>query len=233
MIGHEFNVVRTGLPMKTRFVPVLVLSWLSGAFAHAGEFSAGGYIFSDELGGFRIISVKGSGTSADPIVLEEEIHSVEPVTLVIQRRAGSGLPDLPRESLALTKVVHNRSMRIWGAFELELRERRGEPSGDADGLSFSQMDVQARDVSSDRFADNHRKFQPYDSIRFISGHVNPDGIVNFSVLITDTTPAEVFFLIQDPQLLAAERPMEAPARIYAERPYNEVLCADPVDRLTQ
>ena len=48
------------------------------------EFSAGGFSFSDELGGFRLLSASGSGRPDDPIVLAEEIFNVQPVTLVIR-----------------------------------------------------------------------------------------------------------------------------------------------------
>ena len=41
--------------------------------AAGAEFSAGGYSFSDELGGFRLLSASGTGTSDDPIVVREEI----------------------------------------------------------------------------------------------------------------------------------------------------------------
>lgn len=173
--------------------------------ADCAEFAAGAFQFSDELGGFRILSISGAGTSSDPIVLEEEIFVTEPVTLVIRRRPETIQQGMQSESLSLTKIVRNSTHRVWGAFELELRELRERPSGDADGLSFSQMDVQASDVSSDRFARNHRSFRPYDSIRFVAGHVDPETFVRFSVLITDTTPAELFYLLQDPQLLAARQ----------------------------
>ena len=172
--------------------------------AQSAEFASGGFIFSDELGGFRILAISGTGTPSDPIVLEEEIFETEPVTLIIRRKPKTANYQLHRESMSLTKIARNSTDRVWGAFELELREIRDNPSGDADGLSFSQMDIQAPDVSSDRFAHNRRSFTPHDAIRFVTGHVNPESRVRFSVLITDTTPTETFYLLQDPQLLAAE-----------------------------
>ena len=41
--------------------------------AVAAEFTAGGYVFSDELGGFRLLSASGSGTPEDPIIVVEEL----------------------------------------------------------------------------------------------------------------------------------------------------------------
>ena len=59
---------------------------LPGAAAHGDTFTAGGLTFSDELGGFRLISVSGTGTSADPIVIVEEVTDVGPAILVIRGR---------------------------------------------------------------------------------------------------------------------------------------------------
>jgi len=185
--------------------------------AGAGEFAAGGLRFSDELGGFRIVAISGIGTKADPIILEEEIHDTAPVTLVIRRDPDVYDEAYPRISLALTKIVQNRTGRVWGAFEMELQEIRDKPSGDDDGLSFSQMDVQPPDVSSDRFANNHRRFKPHDRIRFLTGHVDPDDAVRFSVVITDPTPVAEFFLVQDPQFLFSDRRTKPGQAIFARR----------------
>ena len=46
--------------------------------------TAGPYSFSDELGGFIIRSISGTGTMQDPIILTEEFPSVTPTTLIIR-----------------------------------------------------------------------------------------------------------------------------------------------------
>ena len=51
------------------------------------RWEAGAYSFSDELGGFRIAGVCGTGTKDDPIVITEELNSAVPVTLVIRTDA--------------------------------------------------------------------------------------------------------------------------------------------------
>ena len=53
----------------------------------AESLEAGGLSFSDELGGFRLISATGSGHGSDPIVLVEEIFGMEPAVLTIRRSA--------------------------------------------------------------------------------------------------------------------------------------------------
>lgn len=170
--------------------------------AAAAELSAGGYSFSDELGGFRLHSASGLGTPADPVVVTEEIFDAAPVTLVIRRspeRRGA-------VQLTLVKVVVNRSERVWGGFELALQEILKRPSTYADGLSFNQYGARAPDVASDAFADNRRVFEPDDRIRFERGHVDPGATARFLVTITDPTPIAEFYLVQDPQLLSAEAP---------------------------
>ena len=178
----------------------------------AAEFFAGGYSFSDELGGFRLISASGSGTPSDPIVIEEEIVEVAPITLVIRNHNfGGGSLRTVESQLTLVKRVQNLSNRVWAAFEMELQEIRKKPSTYGDGLSFKQFAALPPDVSSDSFADNQRMFEPSDSIQFLNGHVDPDAVAEFKVTITDPTPVSEFYLVQDPKLLAVELPVTGPS----------------------
>jgi len=178
----------------------------------AAEFSAGGYSFSDELGGFRLISASGTGTPSDPIVIVEEIDEVAPITLVIRNHNfGGGSLRTVESQLTLVKRVQNLSNRVWAAFEMELQEIRKKPSTYGDGLSFKQFAALPADVSSDSFADNQRMFEPSDRIEFLNGHVDPDAVAEFKVTITDPTPIREFYLVQDPKLLAAELPVTGPS----------------------
>jgi hypothetical protein len=183
----------------------------AGAFssgrADATELTAGGYAFSDELGGFRLISASGSGTTRDPVVLEEEFLDAAPATLVIRNRAlargGARLGDM---QLTLVKHVVNRSRRIWAGFELELQETLGRPSEYGDGLSFKQFASEPPDVSSDVFLKNDRLFEPYDRIEFFDGAVDPDAAMRIRATITDPTPVPEYYLVQDPKLLSSGLP---------------------------
>lgn len=188
---------------------------LAGAFfvqltlalgAGAAEFAAGAYIFSDELGGFRLLSASGTGTRSDPIVVVEEFDEAVPATLVIRRASGGGPAARLSGSapLNLVKVIANRSGRVWAGFELELQEILKRPSVYTDGLSFNQFGAKPPDVSSNRFTANERLFEPYDRIHFTDGFVDPETDVRFQVTITDTTPVAEFYLVQDPKLLSAE-----------------------------
>lgn len=188
--------------LSTAIAPFLAALWWVQPVA--GEpFRAGSYSFSDELGGFRILSVRGTGTQSDPIILEEEILDTAPVTLVIRRLEMDQGMAIERRSLTLKKIIRNSTRRIWGGFELELQEILFKPSVYGDGLSFNQMDIRPPDITSDRFARNNRVFEPHDRVRFESGHVDPGTIAHFSMVITDPTPIPVFYLVQDPQLLFA------------------------------
>lgn len=173
-----------------------------GLAAHAGELFAGGYSFSDELGGFRLVSASGSGTTVDPIVLVEELPGIDPVILVIRRQ------DVAASQMQMTMVkqVFNKSNRIWAGFEIELQEILKKPSVYSDGLSFKQFAAEQSDVESDSFALNERRFEPYDRIAFQGGSVDPDASARFRFTITDPTPVPVFYLLQDPNLLSAELP---------------------------
>ena len=79
----------------TAALPLLSLLLISAGPADDGRFHAGGYSFSDELGGFRILDVKGSGTKADPLEITEELHSADPVMLSTTLRCWSGEEESP------------------------------------------------------------------------------------------------------------------------------------------
>lgn len=186
-------------------VALLNASSLAASDAGAAEFSAGAFSFSDELGGFRLISARGVGTPADPVVIVEEIDEAAPVTLVIRRRPRRALASYDSyASLTLIKIVVNRSLRVWAGFEVELQEILRKPSVYGDGLSFKQFGSRPPDASSNAFADNDRQFEPYDRIRFENGFVDPEATARFKLTITDPTPVPEFYLVQDPQLLSAQ-----------------------------
>ena len=176
--------------------------------AQAKVWTAGGLTFSDELGGFRLISVSGRGSIEDPIVIVEELTSVEPVVLIIRGsqdrgREGAVIPGRPILYLAVIKIVLNRSRRVWGGFDLELQQELGSPSPYGDGLSFDQMGGFGARLHSDRFATNRQIYEPYDRVRFEIGSVDPGAQARFRFFITDPTPVEEFYLLQEPRLLMA------------------------------
>lgn len=203
--------------MKALFLTgVLLLSvTLFVGGLRAEIFSAGGFDFSDELGGFRLISVSGTGSLVDPIVVVEEITEVGPAVLVVRgaqmlRRAGK--PDVPASfiNLAVIKIVINGSKRVWTGFDLELQEEFRKPSPYEDGLSFDQLGSFAGEpFKSDRFLYTRRVSEPYDRVRLHRGSVDPGTAVRISFYITDPTPAPEFYLLQEPQLLIAGRPGSA------------------------
>lgn len=192
----------------------LVLAVSSGS-ARAAMWTSGGLTFSDELGGFRLISVSGSGTIADPIVIVEELRDVAPAVLVIRGKpVNDGKQfEIPRFiHLAVIKIVVNSSKRVWAGFDLELQEVLKMPSSYGDGLSFDQIgSFGAAPFRSDSFAISDRLSEPYDRVSYLDGHVDPGATARFNFVITDPTPAAEFYLVQEPRLLIAERPPDAPA----------------------
>ena len=195
---------------------IATLLWLGLAV------SAGGLRFSDELGGFRLISVTGSGSAADPIVVVEEITQVGPAVLTVsgQQMIASG-DGPPRKAsfvnLAVIKVVINATHRVWTGFDLELQEELKKPSPYEDGLSFDQLgSFSDEPFTSDSFSLTRRMPEPYDRVHFYDGSVDPGAAVRFNLFITDPTPASVFYLVQEPHLIIAENPAAA-VRLAAAR----------------
>ncbi len=184
-------------PVVCAALAVAVMALPGGA---RGEpLSANGMIFSDEMGGFRILSATGSGTRRDPFIVVEEITRDGPVTLVVR-----GLRTNYRRfdwggsyaAFALTKIVINRTRHAWNSFDIELREMRLQPSGYLDGLSFDQPALSGRPFRSDRFGAVHEVFEPYDRVRFRRGAVAVGQSAKFDLFITDPTPRETFYVIQ-------------------------------------
>lgn len=177
---------------------ILPLLLASAGPADDGRWYAGGYSFSDELGGFRILSVRGTGTKADPVEIGEELYSAEPVTLVI--RATRRLPVSQTGTLYLRVAALNKSGLAWIEFAFELQEIRDRPSDFYDGLSFAQVSPNPDLVSSDRFASIESRFESFDSLRFSNGHADPLSQTRFGFFITDVTPVDEFYLLQDPRV---------------------------------
>ncbi|MCC6205616.1 MAG: hypothetical protein IT533_11540 [Hyphomicrobiales bacterium] len=191
--------------MRKRLAIALVL--LLAVQARADEhkvWAAGPYSVSDELGGFTITSVTGTGLREDPIVVTQEFTSSSPVTLVI-RAIKLGLTyDDPREfatgTLRIRLETLNNSGQAWTEFEFELQERKGQASIFSDGLSFDQRRDDGQNISSDSFASFSRNFEPYDRLRFTDGRIDPLKTGSFEFMITDFTPRPEFYLVQDPRI---------------------------------
>ena len=189
---------------------VLIFTSLVAGAPKAATFTTAGLTFSDELGGFRLVSVSGTGTVLDPIVIIEEISEVGSAVLVIrgtQQRPRSGTEGAIRPpssvSLAVIKIVINASARPWAGFDLELREALGKPSPYGDGLSFDQLESFRSPIISNRFSSGLRVDEPFDRVSFREGSIDAGGTGRFNFFITDPTPVSEFFLLQEPLLLIA------------------------------
>jgi hypothetical protein len=168
------------------------------------RWETGAYSFSDELGGFRIVGVSGTGTKSDPIVIAEEMESATPVTMVI--RTIRPIRPFDRSGLYANGFLHmrvevtNNSKLPWIEFEFELQEQLHKPSTFGDGLSFDQRRVDGGNISSANFLEYSRDFEPHDRLRFTQGKVDHLENAGFGFMITDFTPRWEFYLAQDPRI---------------------------------
>lgn len=231
--------------MKSLLLAVLVWAalLLRSAGPDAASFSAAGFDFSDELGGLKLISVSGSGSPADPIVLIEELAGTGPAILVVRgHRAAAGDRRADGSAgfvnLAVIKIVINSGERVWTGFDLELRQALDSPSPYEDGLSFDQGgSFSGEPFGSDRFRRTLRLSEPYDRVQFHDGSVAPGTAVRFNFTITDPTPVAEFYLLQEPlRLVAGEA--RAPRRVSAAAmegripiPVSRILKSSGVDFL--
>jgi hypothetical protein len=99
---------------------------------------------------------------------------------------------------ALRKVVINRSPAIWTFVDFELQQELGIASDYLDGLSFGQGATSGRPFRSDHFGFTSEFSEPLDFVTFGDGVVRPGETATFNVIITDTTPIPMFYLVQRP-----------------------------------
>ena len=192
--------------------------WLPAAFvllalpappSAAASLSAAGLTFSDELGGFTLVSVSGSGTIDEPFVVVEEITGPQEAVLLISGLTaafGNRVGTHHLTGFALKKVATNRTEDVWNLFEMELRETLAHQSPYGDGLSFGQASTVGRPFTSSTFAMNHEVDEPYDSVAFRDGSVRPGESVSFNLIVTDTSPVSPFLLLQQPTHVVAGAP---------------------------
>ena len=178
----------------------LSLALVGAGASDDGRWYAGDYSFSDELGGFRILSVTGSGKKDDPIEIVEALGRPTPVTMVIRAAVPSLLNTTMPSALYLRVIVVNNSGLAWIGFGFELQEILGKPSDFNDGLSFSQTNPDPALVSSSQFSHLESRFESFDRINFDDGHVDPLAAAAFAFPVTDVTPVAIFYLVQEPRI---------------------------------
>ncbi|HEY6631894.1 MAG TPA: hypothetical protein VIZ90_10610 [Rhizobiaceae bacterium] len=182
----------------------LTLGRVAAEEAPSKRWQAGAYSFSDELGGFRIVSASGNGTKDDPIVIQEEMNSASPVTMVI--RTVRPIRPFDFSGLYANGFLHvrievlNNSVLPWVEFEFELQEHLGKASVFGDGLSFDQRRSESGNIWSESFRTYSRAFEPYDRLLFRQGTIDHLRTASFNFMITDFTPRWEFFLVQDPRI---------------------------------
>ncbi|MBL8708230.1 MAG: hypothetical protein JNL25_03460, partial [Rhodospirillaceae bacterium] len=126
-----------------------------------------GLQFSDEEGGFTLLSVSGTGTLDDPIVVVEEVAATRNITLVIRgfsRGFGNRVGTQHVSAFAMKKIVINRSDRLWRNFQMELREVSTRRSPYSDGLSFGQNSTIGEGYTASSFPHTQRFDEPEDSL---------------------------------------------------------------------
>jgi hypothetical protein len=177
--------------------------------ATAASLSSSGITFSDELGGFTVVSAAGSGTLADPFVVVEEITGPQEPVLVIRGLSaafGNRIGSHHLTGFALTKIVVNKTDDDWNLFEMELRETLAHESPYGDGLSFGQGSTVGHPFISDKFPTVNEIDEPSDSVAFRDATVHPGESVSFHLVITDTSPVSPFLLLQQPTRIVATGP---------------------------
>ncbi|MHC1549668.1 hypothetical protein [Phyllobacterium sp. K27] len=190
-------------PLRSLILICVLFLAIGPGVAQSGKrWSAGGYTFSDEMGGFTITGVSGKGTRQDPIILTEEFHSTAPTVLII-RTEQTNLKD-PAKDIGILFYLRveaiNGSGHPWVEFGFELQEQLNVPSDYSDGLSFYQPGDKKDAIDSHGYASFSDDFEPYDRMIFRDGKIDPGEKASFGFPIADFTPKRTFYLVQDPRI---------------------------------
>ncbi|HVZ00088.1 MAG TPA: hypothetical protein VHA35_11320 [Dongiaceae bacterium] len=182
---------------------VLAALLMAAASAAAADpITVEGLTFSDELGNFRLVSVTGKGTLADPFVVREEITGPKDPILVIKNFShdfGNRVGTQHTAAFAMEKVVVNKTGKTWQGFQVELREIENRPSTYEDGLSFGQASELADQYVRSTMPNSQRLDEPEDSLGFGGENIPPGGEATFRFIISDMSPVYRFYLVQRPQ----------------------------------
>ena len=168
--------------------------------ATAEPFVLDGITFSDIEGGFEIVDAWGTGTLDDPFTIVERVTGSGDAVLLVEgmtREFGNRADSNHFSGFALVKIVLNATSQSWRQYRIELQETPGDGSTYYDGLSFGQEQQRdTRSIISDRFDRTRVVDEPADGLLFSGGVVSPGDTVTFTLLITDNSPAERFYVVQ-------------------------------------
>jgi hypothetical protein len=160
-----------------------------------------GLIFSDDLGGFDLVSVSGSGTLEDPITVVERVTGDRAITLTIRnfsRDFGNRVGSQHVAAFAMRKIVINQTNRVWRNYQMELREVTTRHSPYGDGLSFGQNSYIGAQYTKSNFPNVQRFDEPEDTLGFSGNEIAPGAQAEFSFVVSDMSPVSVFYLVQIP-----------------------------------
>ena len=185
----------------------------------AAQITHQGLIFSDELGGFDLVDVSGSGTLDDPITVVERVTGDRAITLTIRnfgRDFGNRIGSQHASAFAMKKIVINDSGHVWRNYQMELREVTTRHSPYGDGLSFGQNSYIGLHYTKSSFPRIQRFDEPEDTLGFSGMEVHRSERAEFSFIISDMSPVSVFYLIQVPlQPLSQGQPTDRPSSEWA------------------
>jgi len=192
--------------------PALLLTLVAGfstfcVAAEAASLTRKGVTFTDELGGFVLDSVTGSGSIDDPFVVVERMIDINGGTLTILVDPGFGnqIGSQHLIGLSIAKVVENGTGQPWTAFELELQSKEGVPSDYFDGLSFGQGSDSGRPFTVSGFDQLTIVDEPYDRIECDQGKIQPGSAAAFRFVITESLALPRVYLAQRPRRPVAQR----------------------------
>ncbi len=181
--------------------------------AMAAPITQAGLVFSDEGGGFELLSVTGTGSLDDPFIVTEAVTGDREIVLIIRdfgRHFGNRVGTQHIAAFAMRKIVINRTGRVWQNYQMELRELPNRHSPYHDGLSFGQNSLLGESYARSSFPSLQRFDEPEDSLGFGGTFVAPGESATFDFIVSDMSPVGKFYLYQIPLQPLSQAPEAMP-----------------------
>jgi len=216
--GHEAKPVlcafaaHSSHALTARLGLVALFLFLVAVPVEADPVTLEGITFSDESGGFTILSVTGTGSLVDPFVVVEEVTGSASMLVIrcLNVNFGNRLGTRGPMGMALVKVVINRSGTSWHRYRIEARSAPPRRSPDQDGLSLGQGWSGRPPMVSSVFQRFRVIERPYDAVHFDGGLVTVGQMVSFALFLTDSIPKSEIFLLQVPEAIIASTQLRRP-----------------------
>jgi hypothetical protein len=224
LLGNPLGIALSSLTLLAAAIAIPKPA-LAATFNCNSGCTQNGLTFSAASEDFDITQVTGDGTLSNPFVVYQAVRGLDIVLGIQGLRSNRILGTRP--GFALSIVAHNLTGTPWRFYDHELQETLGTASSENDGLSFAQGQARFRPFISSHHAGVDEVTDARDYLNFAGGLVQPNGIVRFDYVVTDTIPNDIFYIRQRPDFKTGQPPTPPTLPTLAVEPVSPTVTLTP------